>query len=62
MSGADYAPAIVSSVGKLLFLRALCDGYHISYRAFSLTLSASMHKYWNRGKRLHKTRVRLPQD
>ena len=32
------------------------------YRAFSLTLPASMQNYWNKRKRLHKKRIQLPQD
>ena len=31
-------------------------------RVFSLTWPASMQIYWNKRKRLHKKRVRLPQD
>ena len=31
-------------------------------RAFLLTWSASMQIYWNKRKRLHKKRVRLPRD
>ena len=33
-----------------------------SYRAFSLTLPASMQIYGNKRKRLHKERVQLPED
>ena len=32
------------------------------YRAFSFTWPASMQIYWNKGKRLHKKRVQLPED
>ena len=32
------------------------------HRVFSLTWPASMQIYWNKRKRLHKTRVHLPQD
>ena len=32
------------------------------YRVFSLTWPASMQIYWNKRRRLHKKRVRLPQD
>ena len=32
------------------------------YRAFSLTWPASMQTYCNKRKRLHKKRVRLPED
>ena len=32
------------------------------YRVFSLTWPASMQIYWNKRKRLHKKRVKFPQD
>ena len=34
----------------------------IDYRVFSLTWSASMQIYCNKRRRLHKKRVKLPQD
>ena len=34
----------------------------IQYIVFSLTWPTSMQIYWNKRKRLHKTRVQLPQD
>ena len=33
-----------------------------SYKAFSLTLPASMLIYWNKRKYLHEKRVQLPED
>ena len=32
------------------------------HRVFSLTWPASLQIYWNKGKRLHRERVQLPQD
>ena len=42
------------------FIRNLCaDGL---YRVFSLTWSASMQIYWNKRRRLHKKKFKLPRD
>ena len=36
--------------------------FELVYRVFSLTWSASMQIYWKKRGRLHKKRVKLPQD
>ena len=52
----------INAVFKPILNPFFCAWIISSHRAFSLTCPGSMQIYWNKGKRLQKKRVQLPQD